>query len=520
MHEKNISHRKIMTYPVEMQLKKIVHDNWRFLVIISIASCIIRLLFFFTFTQYNDNAWMLFDSEQYLSIARNILNHNGYCITQGTPTFYRLPGYPFFLASGFALFSHSLWATLLFQLFLTCCIPVGIFLLACVLYPYSIIVAKHAAIIAAVHTGFIIYAGMIASESLCLVFLLLFFILFFYASRAHTEPVEVRILFFSGIFLGFASLMRPLGHYLLVLALVYLFFTDYCRSYPFDFARKSSLHSGRTASSHICYKLLNTVRPERNESFRTNVVERVRTALKNCIFLSLGWLIPLSPWLIRNFLFTGALFFHTLPGLHFLQFTASPVLATVNTTSYTQARKQLLDEWENRIRKKELETKKTLNEYEKCRLAEDIACSYAKQYPVQTVVHSGIQILKTCMALYSAQIILSDNKEWPDYYSKDQSAWSKIRRYFVPQVKTKWLIPCIYWEILLFLVIIMGCLFCFVSAGWQKNVLYMLGRTVPFASLLIFLTIAYGCARLRFPAEPFLIIWSSVGWQQMLKKLF
>lgn len=467
-----------MTYPVDMHLKKIVRDNWRFLVIISIASCIIRLLFFFAFTHYSDNAWMLFDSEQYLSIARNIINHNGYCIHSGTPTFYRLPGYPFFLASGFWLFGQSLFATLLVQLFLTCCIPVGIFLLAYVLYPYSIIVAKYAAIIATVHTGFIIYAGMIASESLCLVFLLLFFIPFFYASRAHTSPelverVEVwsatSMLFFSGIFLGVASLMRPVGHYLLALALIYCVLK--------------------------------------------------KQALKNSVFLVFGWLIPLIPWLIRNFLLTGALFFHTLPGLHFLQFTAAPVLGTVNTISYTQARKQLLDEWESLIHKKELETKKNLNEYEKCRLAESIACNYAKQYPMQTGIHSSIQILKTCMALYSAQIILSDNKEWPDYYSKDQSAWSKVRRYFVPQVKTKWLIPFIYWEILLFLVIIMGCLFCFVSAGWQNNVLYMLGRTVPFASLLIFLTVAYGCARLRFPAEPFLIIWSSVGWQQMLKKL-
>jgi hypothetical protein len=447
---------------------------------IIIISCIVRVLFFLAFTHHNDNAWILFDSQQYLSIANNIVNHNEYSIQQGTPTCYRLPGYPFFLAAGFALFGQSLFTTLLLQVLLASFMPIGIFLLTYVLYPQSITVAKYAAIIASVHAGFILYAGMIATESLCLLFLVLFFILFFYAIRAHTSPelverVEVwsaasRILFFAGILLGFASLMRPVGHYILVLALMYVI------------AQKQTL--------------------------------------KKILSLSLGFLIPVSPWLIRNFLLTGALFFHSLPGLHFLQFTAAPVVATVNTISYVQARQQVLQEWDKKIADALIAQHAPVTEYQKCCLGEKLAFDYVRQYPKETFIHSSTQILKTYFALYAAQIILSDNKEWPDYYSKNQSAWSKIKRYLVPQVKTKWLIPFIYWEILLFSIMLLGCLFCFVSAGWQKNVLYMLGRTVPFASLLIVLTVAYGCARLRFPAEPFLILWSCVGWQQMLKKLF
>ena len=443
---------------MHLVIKKIVHDNFFFLLMITIASCIIRVLFFLAFTQHNDNAWLFIDSQQYLLIAKNILAHKGYCLHSSVPTYYRLPGYPLFLVAGFTLFSNSLFATLLLQVFLASFIPVGIFLLSCVLFPQTMAYARCAALVATVYAGFIIYAGIIDTESLCLLFLLLFFILFFYALD-HVN--RVKLLFLSGIFLGLASLVRPIGHYILVLALIYV------------------------------------------------VVGQ--TALKSSLSLFIGWLIPVSPWLIRNFLLTGALFFHSLPGVHFLQFTAAPVVASVSSVSYVQARAQLFNE---------LESKKVVNDYQKCRKAEQLACDYVRKYPKQALIHSSIQIFKTCAGLYATQIILTDTHEWPDYFRKPQSLWSKIKRYFVPQVKTKWLIPFIYWEILLYPVILLGCLFCFVSAGWQKNVLYMLGRTVPFASLLIVLTVAYGCARLRFSAEPFLIIWSSVGWQQILKKLF
>jgi hypothetical protein len=48
--------------------------------------------------------------------------------------------------------------------------------------------------------------------------------------------------------------------------------------------------------------------------------------------------------------------------------------------------------------------------------------------------------------------------------------------------------------------------------------LCFLGKIVPMITLFIGITLACGCARLRMPIEPFLIIMGSAFWSCLIEK--
>jgi ABC-type glycerol-3-phosphate transport system permease component len=43
---------------------------------------------------------------------------------------------------------------------------------------------------------------------------------------------------------------------------------------------------------------------------------------------------------------------------------------------------------------------------------------------------------------------------------------------------------------------------------------------MPFIVMLVGITLAYGCARLRFPVEPFLLIMASYGWVTLFDRSY
>jgi len=151
------------------------------------------------------------------------------------------------------------------------------------LFPAERRIAKLAALVSVLHLGFVLYAGMLATETFFVLFFLLFLICFLPAvtfrwwwrlsEPARKEHVFKEHVFIAGLSLGVASMIRPVGHYLIVIA---------------------------------CVLLLSSTRSMRGKITRL-------------LLLGGGWLLVAGPWLVRNVMVCGALFFHTLPGLHFLQ---------------------------------------------------------------------------------------------------------------------------------------------------------------------------------------------------------
>ena len=76
--------------------------------------------------------------------------------------------------------------------------------------------------------------------------------------------------------------------------------------------------------------------------------------VKKGSLLFFGWLLVITPLLIRNFVLTGYIFFHTLPGAHFLFFGAIPIDMQVNNHNFHQSyAKVFTKEWQGRVEQKE-----------------------------------------------------------------------------------------------------------------------------------------------------------------------
>lgn len=441
-------------------------SNRYFLGLLFTVALTVRLIFFMCHTVHQDHAYLGFDSAQYAKVAHNIAAGNGIAQEPGVPNFYRLPGYPLFLATCYRIFGGNDYIPLFLQLILASFIPVLVFLLSLVLFPGNGRTARYAGIIAAVHFGLIHYAGIMATESLFIVFLLLFFIFFFPFIIPGSEYLDVsqrKILLIAGAMLGCASLFRAVGHYLIVVSIVLL----------------------------------------------TLSVAPIKTKLWRSFALLVGWLSVVGWWLARNYLLTGFLFFHTLPGLHFLQYAAvNADMGYVNfgDDAYFATKKKLLKEWESLVKAQEKTEKKTLNEYERYDLAQGLAVQYLAKNPFLTVKNAIVNVVRTVGTLYSSLLLYVAPGT---VYQRGTSLWFKVKLYLQPCVQQPWLRYVIYWDLLLYFFLLAGTLLFFWVARRNKGLWKVAKVIFPFILLFLAITLAYGCARLRLPIEPFFIIVSA-----------
>jgi len=441
-----------------------------FLGVLFIISLAIRLAFYYTYFCHGTYAWIPFDTREYFDVASQILHGHGISVASLEPNFYRLPGYPLFVALCQWLCGESLTWVAIIHIVLASLIPVLIFSLSLALFTYNVKIAKIASGIACMHMGFVIYANMFATESLCILFLLAFFILLLPMLSWGTVQTGVTVsytrMFLAGVFLGGASLFRAIGHYVVVIAVVLLLF-----SLP---------------------------------SWRKRVV-----ACGTCL---LGWLCVVGPWLLRNFLLTGYLFFHTLPGTHFLHYWATPVCARVEHKTFTQAYDGLLEQKRQEITRRALAQGHALNAYEQSCVGEAVAFNYLRQHPVQALNHGLVQLIKTCIEPVGIHFIIVGAAD--DFYQKyaSGSATEKLQVLLFPHVQPSILRWFIYIELVSILLMLMGWVLLFVGSLCSARMRYALWRMIPFIILLIGVTVAFGSSRLRLPIEPLLIIGATAGW--------
>lgn len=484
--------------------REILKQEKYFLLGLFFISFLVRLLVFQFYLSKNQNYWQV-DSKTYHKIAQSISHGKGVSVN-GQPNYYRLPGYPLFLSAYYKIFGSDKKNVLWMQIFLASLIPILIFFLSLALFPSGLLLAKVSSVYSAVHLGLVLYSGFFMSESLFIFLLLIFAILFFSSFHLFfcrqdkkyfgftfvTCPEEIcsgpgfqelaakveiaeekkyknqilKNLFFAGIFLGLASLVRPVGHYLIVLSIILLFFS---RDFWLD-------------------------------------------KIKNSLILFLGWLIPVSFWLIRNYMLLGQIFFHTLPGGHFLYFSAARIEADLKKISYAQAKENLSFKVEAITKQKEKKLGRKLNELELCDIRQKLAVEFFKKHPFLAVKNWATDILRTSLSLYSSELIYLDSgRKSIDYFAKGRTLGSLFKRHLFPQTQNIFLKFLIWFEIILFLFILLGCLFGFISAICNLNLCPWL-KTLPFIFLFLFIGLAGGYSRMRLPVEPVLIILSFSFW--------
>ena len=204
-------------------------NNKLFFVYIFFISFFVRAVFFYLFLGKNEN-YTTCDTAAYNNVALQILKGEGLTNLDGTSHFYRLPIYSIFLAVCYKLFGCDLKKALWLQLFLASFIPILVFFISIILFPKNFLLAKLTSIFSVFNLGLIIFSGFAMTESLFLMFFLLFLILFlpqfelFFCSFRLFKS-DYKKMFLAGIFLGLASLTRPIGHYLIFLSILFLIFS-------------------------------------------------------------------------------------------------------------------------------------------------------------------------------------------------------------------------------------------------------------------------------------------------------
>ncbi len=152
-----------------------------FLVGLFCLSFIIRLIFLNLFLADNP-CQLMYDSAHYHNPAVSLVQGKGFAVGD-KPYFYRLPGYPLFLASCYKVFGLDVRSTLMVQLLLASLIPLLIFFLAQALFPKKTLIAWLAASCAVIHPGLLIFSGLVMTETLFVLFFT-FFLLIVYMKKS------------------------------------------------------------------------------------------------------------------------------------------------------------------------------------------------------------------------------------------------------------------------------------------------------------------------------------------------
>lgn len=450
-------------------------ENKVFLILIYCFSLLLFLLFFKCFLIRGFD-YFRGDSAEYVDVAKQIVLGQGVSESNGELTYRRVPGYSFFLAASFYLFGFDLAKSVLFQIVFAAFIPILVFFLSLSFFPTNILLAKISAFLMAINLGTIIYADFLMSEALFIIFFLIFSILFF--SKIHLffdKNVSLDFsyinMFLAGIILGVASLIRPVGHLMLPILLLMILLSS------LFFTQK----------------------------------------IKSISFFLFGWFCIVGVWLIRNFLLTGQVFFLSISGLLFISYLGPDVYSKATGVNFLQSRRILEKEWQDLINEKELVLGKKLNDIQIYSLAENIAFKYVKKYPIQAIELCVINFMKTLFGFHCSVFLAKYSSNFPSYDTN--TSWClKIKGYLFPHTENKFLMFLVYYEILFLLLLYIGFLGCFFLIFSDKSLMCEFLKILPIIIFFVFITSGIGLARLRFPIEPFLIIFSSYFWIKLFKR--
>jgi 4-amino-4-deoxy-L-arabinose transferase-like glycosyltransferase len=436
----------------------------KYVVGIFLAAFFVYAVFFYLFL-YNNPCALMYDSAHYHEGAVGILQQGAFVDVGGQPLFHRLPGYSFFLAGLYFLTNVNVCAALMVQLIFAAALPVLIYRIANQL-TNSEPLARVTGVLGVIAPGYMIFAGLVMSEILFSLLFLCFVSLFLHSM---SKPTQVLPVAGAGVFLGLTSLVRPVGHLLVPAILLFILLF-----------------------------------------FKGALLLRV----KQCGFFAGSWLFIVGPWLVRNFLLTGYLFFHTLPGQHFINHVAARIVADGDKIAYGDAKKRVYTELHDEEARLIKELARKPMDIETCKLFERITIDIVKNYPLSFLKLAVTNCCKTMCALYSSELLVIDaNGILPSY---DRAGPVKtIKRYLYPQVHNRGILFVIYFEILLLLLSILGTCLA-VTRYWR--IFFQPGTVLVVGLVGFFVAISFGCgyARLRLPIEVFYLLAASYAINEVL----
>lgn len=160
------------------------------------------------------------DSNHYMVLAEHLIEKQAFDTypEKTSPEIFRTPGYPLFLVLLFSVFG-SWKAAALVQALLMAGVPLFTYFLGKRIFSEN--TAFAASIVTALDPTRLFFSTLTLADGIFTLLLLLSILLLFGA--LDSSGVDRKKLFFSGLFLGYAVLVRPIGQFLPFLYLGYLF---------------------------------------------------------------------------------------------------------------------------------------------------------------------------------------------------------------------------------------------------------------------------------------------------------
>lgn len=454
-----------------------------------LAAFLLRAGTFYFYIQHEER-YCQPDTESYTMPALAMHHGKGMYNPNGTPVFWRTPGYPAFLAPFYALSYSNSWeffhhedahkTALWVQIFWCSLLPILLYLLAWLL-TRSLIIAYTLAIIGIVHPGFILASTFLLTDGPAQIFFVIFLICLFRVILAN--PLRSRIksemthrdypyLYLAGAALALSAYtwMRPMGQFVGIATLLVLCFS------PFSLKEK----------------------------------------IKQGLFFITLFALSLSPWFIRNYHITGKLFFCPLFGLYFNVFNAPKIRARVEQIPHELAWKKQCKEAEQQVYNEYQEYARTGNTMA---IVNEMICMkpavpWMVNYPHYFIYDWIIEVCKTTFDLYTYQILLLYNNcfKWDPLveYLPEKLADVLYHKQLPLHVRFMAYIELLF-EILLWLGIFSGLLMLFNNKFREQFFTLWLTCGIIMGAVLC-QTGGFGYARLRLPVEPLIILLGLVFW--------
>ncbi|MBY0109998.1 MAG: hypothetical protein K2X90_02700 [Candidatus Babeliaceae bacterium] len=444
-----------------------------------LAAFFVRATVFYFYIQHEER-YCQPDTQSYTMPALAMHHGKGMISPNGTPVFWRTPGYPFFLAPFYALSSSNSWdfalhenahkAALWLQILWCSLLPILLYFLAWFL-THSLALAYTLAIIGVGHPGFILASTFLLTDGPAQLFFVMFLICLLRNFRFKSDN-KSQYVYLTGAALALSiyTWMRPMGQFVGIATVIVLCFSHF------------------------------------------SITEKIKQSL---FFITL-FALSLSPWFIRNYQLTGKIFFCPLFGLYFNVFNAPKIRARIERITHEEA-------WKRQCKQAELEVYKEYQEYarigDKRVIVNEIVCMrpalpWMLNYPHYFIYDWIAEVCKTTFDLYSYQMLALYNNcfKWDPLveYLDEKLADTLFKKELPLGIRLIAFVE-LFFELLLWIGIFSG-LFMLFDRKFREHFFTLWIPCGIIMGAVLFQTGGFGYARLRLPIEPLIILLGLVFW--------
>ena len=398
------------------------------------------------------------DEMGYNNLAISLL-HGNFSLYGNTEAL-RTPLYPAFIGLFYFLFGKLIWIVLLAQIFVDSLSCLVLFLAIKELINPS--VGFYSALFYVLNPFLMMRSVTLMSDTLFIFFCILFY--YFFIKVFLLRSTKYVIL--SALFLGLATLTRPISIYLPLL--IILFFV-------------------------LIHK------------------RDFKKAIKLSIFFCLVFLLSLSPWIIRNYLAFNEIFFSTSGSYNLLMLYVVPMEVERRNQPTAVVENILKDEVDSLIISKGLNPS-NLNNYQKENYFKEIAINYIKKSPFTFVKYHVLGITHTIIGLGTREFatLLNIHTSQKIFNIQGENNIFKLIAQFFKQKTIGEIVLGLFFGIYLFvgyLLLLIG-----VYSIKKYNHKSFLIFSLIIAAYFLILTGAAGQARFRLPSIPFYICFVGIGF--------